>query len=92
LNGFGKICIGKEFFCVTRNRSFGTAPEITMLEDKVTVLSGCHSPVILRPGGESFETIGAASIEGLMKGEVAARLDQGEFPCSVLVYVSKDLD
>ncbi|KAL8911357.1 MAG: hypothetical protein Q9171_003451 [Xanthocarpia ochracea] len=63
--------------CMTENGLLGTAPLHARLGDKIAVLSNCDMPMVLRPNGQHYEVVGSCFVEGLMKGEVAAGIEQG---------------
>ncbi|KAJ4303231.1 hypothetical protein N0V90_002124 [Kalmusia sp. IMI 367209] len=63
--------------CTTKNGLLGMAPKYAKLGDRIAVLTGCDMPVVLRPKGDNFEFIGAAFVEGLMKGEAIERVEKG---------------
>jgi hypothetical protein len=64
--------------CTTRKGLLGMAPKYAKLGDRVAVLTGCDMPVVLRPTGDKYEFIGAAFVEGLMKGEAIDSIERGE--------------
>ena len=64
--------------CISRGGLLGTVPDFTQLGDKISVLSKCDTPLILRPKGDRYEVAGTCFVEGLMKGEVAKGIEQGE--------------
>lgn len=47
--------------------------------DKVVIIWGCSTPVILRERGGDFVLIGDAFVDGFMYGEGVERLERGEF-------------
>ncbi|KAL8861152.1 MAG: hypothetical protein Q9178_002368 [Gyalolechia marmorata] len=63
--------------CMTENGLLGTAPVFARKGDKIAVLSNCDMPMVLRPNGQHYEVVGSCFVEGLMKGEVAAGIEQG---------------
>ena len=65
--------------CISRNGLIGMVPELTQLGDRIVVLSKCNTPIVLRPNGDAYEVIGPCFVEGLMKGEVAAGIERGQF-------------
>jgi hypothetical protein len=64
--------------CTTKSGLIGMAPKYAKLGDRVAVMTGCDMPFVLRPKGEHYEFIGAAFVEGLMKGEAIERVERGE--------------
>ena len=63
--------------CMTENGLLGTAPLYARLGDKIAVLSNCDMPMVLRPNGEHYEVVGSCFVEGLMKRQAAAGIEQG---------------
>jgi hypothetical protein len=55
---------------VTSKGYVGTGPPSTRVTDKVAILSGLRSPLILREVGPYYEIVGAAYVHGIMYGEV----------------------
>jgi hypothetical protein len=55
---------------VTSKGYVGTGPPSTRVTDKVVILSGLRSPLILREVGPHYEVVGAAYVHGIMYGEV----------------------
>ena len=68
---------GKRLF-TTRGGLLGTAPRYAQPGDKIVVLSSCDMPVVLRPVGEKYEFWGSCFVEGLMNGETARAVEQGQ--------------
>ncbi|RSL59678.1 hypothetical protein CEP54_007170 [Fusarium duplospermum] len=62
---------------LTKNNCLGVAssPEVG---DKVVVLAGCNTPVLLRPKDGHYEHIGPCFVLGLMDGEAKEMVDRGE--------------
>jgi hypothetical protein len=66
-------------FLITQQGYVGWAPRRTRKGDKIFVLLGCRTPVILRPQGDSFRLIGECYIHGVMNGEVIDELEAGKY-------------
>ncbi|KAK8179910.1 heterokaryon incompatibility protein-domain-containing protein [Phyllosticta capitalensis] len=66
------ICLNSRIF-FTADGHIGLAPEAALPGDKVAVVVGCRSPILLRPSGQgpepSYQVIGACFVAGLMLGE-----------------------
>jgi hypothetical protein len=60
----------KRILFVTSKGYVGTGPPSTRVTDKVAILSGLRSPLILREVGPHYEVVGAAYVHGIMYGEV----------------------
>ncbi len=59
---------------------FGAADQQTKRGDLIAVLLGCSTPVVIRPrgrGGQTFQVIGEAYVQGLMRGEAFGALRTG---------------
>ena len=69
---------GGRRFLTTQQGYVGWAPCLTRKGDKIFVLLGCRTPVILRPQGDSFRLIGECYIHGVMNGEVIDELEAGK--------------
>ncbi|KAL2075087.1 hypothetical protein VTL71DRAFT_29 [Oculimacula yallundae] len=46
--------------------------------DKIVILFGCSTPIVIRPKGECYQVLGEAYIHGLMDGEGLAFLTTGQ--------------
>jgi hypothetical protein len=68
---------GKRIFFVTSNGYIGTGPPFMLNRDKVAILSGLRSPLILRGVGPDHEVVGAAYVHAIMQGEAWSE-DKGE--------------
>ncbi len=61
----------------TETGYIGLAPMASQRGDKVCVLFGCSTPVILRPlAGNGYEFIGECYVHGIMEGEAIAMLEK----------------
>ncbi|KAF1979881.1 AAA-domain-containing protein, partial [Bimuria novae-zelandiae CBS 107.79] len=77
----GKFSIGVSTdrrLCTTTSGLIGMAPKYAKPGDRVAVMTGCDMPFVLRPKDENYEFIGAAFVEGLMKGEAIESVERGE--------------
>jgi len=68
----------------SRDRLLGTAPQYARLGDKIAILSSCDMPMVIRPNGKHYEVVGSCFVEGLMKGEAARGIKQGQFQIETL--------
>jgi hypothetical protein len=78
LAGTNRIMGGRRFL-TTQQGYVGWAPRFTRKGDKIFVLLGCRTPVILRPQGDTFQLIGECYIHGIMYGEVIDELEAGKY-------------
>ncbi|KAF3484330.1 uncharacterized protein GIQ15_03654 [Arthroderma uncinatum] len=62
------ICAGRSFIRTTDGR-MGLAPAVTQPGDRVVVLLGCRSLMLLRPTGSQYQVVGLAYVHGLNNGE-----------------------
>ena len=71
--------IGGRKLITTETGYIGLAPEISSRGDKVCVLFGCSTPVILRPLADGhYQFIGECYIHGIMGGEAIAKFEREE--------------
>jgi hypothetical protein len=47
--------------------------------DKIAIIFGCSTPMVIRPHGHYFQVLGEAYIQGLMDGEALEFLESGQF-------------
>jgi hypothetical protein len=73
------MILGGRRFLITQQGYVGWAPRYTRKGDKIFVLLGCKTPVILRPQGDAFKLIGECYIHGVMNGEVIDELEAGKY-------------
>ncbi|KAK3389602.1 heterokaryon incompatibility protein-domain-containing protein [Podospora didyma] len=58
---------------------YGMADQQTLAGDKIAVLFGCSTPIVIRPCADGkFQVIGEAYVQGLMDGEGMVLLERGE--------------
>ena len=68
-------------FCVSRKGYMGMVPAHSQKGDRVCVLFGADVPLVLRQASDTshrLTLIGTAYINGIMRGEVIAKLNEGE--------------
>jgi len=46
--------------------------------DKIAILFGCSTPIVIRPQGNCFLALGEAYVQGLMDGEALKFLKSGQ--------------
>lgn len=46
--------------------------------DKIAVLFGCSTPIVIRPHGNCFQVLGEAYVQGFMDGEALEFLESGQ--------------
>lgn len=73
-------------FMLTKNGYFGWGPD-NMFEtdqskelrvgDKIAILFGCSTPLVIRPAGDKFEVVGEAYVQGFMDGEALVLMESG---------------
>jgi Heterokaryon incompatibility protein (HET) len=74
-----KKWIQKRNFIRTATGYIGLAPELSSRGDKVCVLFGCSTPVILRPLADGYyQFIGECYIHGIMDGEAIEAFEREE--------------
>ena len=65
-------------FLITGQGYVGWAPRCTRNGDKIFVLLGCGTPVILRPHGDAYKLIGECYVHGIMYDKVIDDLEEGK--------------
>lgn len=73
--------------CSTEGGLVGMVPERARIGDKVAVLFSCDMPVILRPRENGYEFVGGCFVEGLMKGEAVAAVEEGMFQTNTIAIL-----
>jgi hypothetical protein len=71
-------------FLLTKNGYFGWGPD-NMYEndpskelqvgDKIAIVFGCSTPLVIRPVGDKFEVVGEAYVQGFMDGEALVLME-----------------
>ncbi|KAJ2998462.1 hypothetical protein NUW58_g299 [Xylaria curta] len=69
----GQTCFDRSVFTTVQGY-LGIGPATVVPGDKITVLFGCKVPVILREQGRRYHLIGETYVDGVMYGEVMAKL------------------
>ncbi|KAH7377473.1 heterokaryon incompatibility protein-domain-containing protein [Cadophora sp. MPI-SDFR-AT-0126] len=54
--------------------------------DKIAILFGCSTPIVVRPHGRYYKVLGEAYIHGLMDGETVHSLEAGGFVVQDFVF------
>ena len=54
--------------------------------DKIAILFGCSTPIVIRPHGKYFQILGEAYIQGLMDGEALDSLKSGEVEATFFTF------
>ena len=65
---------------------FGTAVSQLKVGDKIAILFGCSTPLVVRPQGGYHQVLGEAYIHGLMDGESIRHLQEGQFVVHNFVF------
>lgn len=73
-------------FMLTRNGCFGWGPDNVYetdqskelkVGDKIAILPGCSTPLVIRQVGDKFEVVGEAYVQGFMDGEALVLMESG---------------
>jgi hypothetical protein len=80
-------CAGRAVFKSSTGH-FGIAPRTTQKNDKIIVLLGCRSPLVLRPSGSYFQIVGEAYCDGFMNCEALL----GPLPMGMQVVPELDFE
>ncbi|KAL5373046.1 hypothetical protein DPSP01_013008 [Paraphaeosphaeria sporulosa] len=76
----GKFAMGvsaERRICTAMGGLIGMAPKYAKRGDRIAIMMGCDMAFVLGPNGENYGFVGAAFVEGLMKGEAIERLNKG---------------
>jgi hypothetical protein len=46
--------------------------------DKIAIIFGCSTPIVIRPHGAFFQVLGESYIQGIMDGEALGFLESGQ--------------
>jgi hypothetical protein len=73
-------------FMTTRNGYLGWAPDNMYGNDdnqvrpgdKIAIIFGCSTPIVIRPHGAFFQVLGESYIQGIMDGEALGFLESGQ--------------
>jgi hypothetical protein len=80
-------------FMLTEGGYFGWGPDNAYSEDplmelrvgdKIAIIFGCSTPLVIRPKGDKFEVVGEAYVQGFMDGEALGLLESGA--CEVQIF------
>jgi hypothetical protein len=72
-------------FFVTPKGYMGLCPISAREGDRVCILDGCNSPVLLRETGSHFVLVGECYVYGIMFGEIVPKIESGELPDRLFV-------
>jgi hypothetical protein len=81
-------------FMTTKNGYMGWAPDNmygtdecqVIPGDKIAIVFGCSTPIVIRPDGASFQVLGEAYIHGIMDGEAMEFLRSGQYQAQDLTF------
>ena len=62
---------------ITEKGYLGLAVAATEPNDRICILVGCKTPLVLRPRGDYFHLIGECYVHGIMRGEIAKDIGGG---------------
>jgi hypothetical protein len=82
---FDRTCKGRRLM-TTKHGYLGWAPDNmcgseedqVRLGDKIAIIFGCSTPIVIRPQGNFFQVLGEAYVQGLMDGEALEFLKSGQ--------------
>ncbi|KAI8716920.1 HET domain-containing protein [Fusarium sp. LHS14.1] len=66
-------------FAITERGYMGFVQPGTRVGDKVCILYGCPSPLVIRPDEGEYLLVGDCCFEGTMRGEMVKKQEEGEF-------------
>ncbi|MAD87405.1 MAG: hypothetical protein CL912_30980 [Deltaproteobacteria bacterium] len=81
-------------FMLTRNGYFGWGPDNLYetdqtkemkVGDKIAIIFGCSTPLVIRPVGDKFMVVGEAYVQGFMDGEALALTESGT--CDIQSFI-----
>ena len=79
---------------LTRNGYFGWGPDNLYetdqtkemkVGDKIAIIFGCSTPLVIRPVGDKFMVVGEAYVQGFMDGEALALTESGT--CDIQSFI-----
>ena len=82
-------------FMLTDGGYFGWGPDNAYSEDrsmelrvgdKIVIVFGCSTPLVIRPKKDQFEVVGEAYVEGFMDGEALAILESGACKTQTFIF------
>jgi hypothetical protein len=80
-----RIIKGRRFMTTTKgylgwapDNMYGNDENQVRKGDKVAVLFGCSTPIVIRPYGNYFQVLGEAYVQGIMDGEAVEFLESGQ--------------
>ncbi|KAI2464806.1 HET-domain-containing protein [Annulohypoxylon bovei var. microspora] len=73
-----RAVLGRRFFITKRGR-MGLGPPEIQPNDQVTILKGCHVPLVLRDAGDYLIVVGEVYVSALMNGELVSELTEGRY-------------
>jgi hypothetical protein len=59
-------------------------PQAARAGDRIAIIFGCGTPVVLRPRDNSYQLIGSCFVEGIMKVEAVAYIEEGLIPTEMI--------
>ncbi|KAJ4307633.1 hypothetical protein N0V84_012595 [Fusarium piperis] len=73
-------------FAVTERGYMGFVRPGTRVGDEVCILYGCPSPLVIRPDEGEYLLVGDCCFEGMMRGEMVKKQEEGEFVLQDLTF------
>lgn len=71
--------INRRRFIIANNKAIGMACQFAEVGDKICILLGCSTPVILRPMDKVYRFIGDSYVDGYMFGRGTLEAEAGEY-------------
>ena len=63
---------------MTETGYMGLGPAMMQTGDKVCIVFGCRTPMLLREAGDAYHFVGECYVHGMMMGEMMAELEAGK--------------
>lgn len=73
-------------FAITERGYMGFVRPGTRVGDEVCILYGCPSPLVIRSDGCEYLLVGDCCFEGMMRGEMVRRQEEGEFVLQDFIF------
>jgi hypothetical protein len=81
------ILTGKGYFGWGPDNLYGTDPSKALrVGDKIAIVYGCSTPLVIRPKEDKFEVVGEAYVQGFMDGEALGLVNSGASRLQTFIF------
>lgn len=77
---------GSRAFAITERGCMGFVRPGTRVGDEICILYGCPSPLVIRPDGGEYLLVGDCCFEGMMRGEMVEKQEEGKFMLQDFIF------